>query len=612
GADIVIGTEVDGRSGAAPAVGPFTDIRPLRLDLTANPSFAGVLGQVRERARAADDHDLPFARVVDALAPVRTLGHHPVCQVTLGWRDAPPAGEWPGLRVTVEPVPAGTTTHDLTVTLVGEAPSEVRGEIEYAVELFDRATVARLAGRLTRVLTRVVTDPGVRVGGIDLLDAGERQWLRSLAGGTAPVPPVSVPELVRRQVVATPDAVAVVSDGRSLTYRELDARAGRLARELTRVAALGPERIVGLALPRSADLVVAMLGVLRSGAGYLPIDPGYPRRRLEFLLADARPDVILTDSATAGELPSHDIPLCLLDGLDLDGPGQDADRPPDGPRPDNLAYLMYTSGSTGTPKGVAVTHATVVNGVSRLAAVVGMRPGARMLAGTSINFDVSVFEVFTALSTGATVEVVRDVLVLGERGGWTGEVVHTVPSVLADLLDRIAGRVRVATLVFAGEGLPADLLRRVRVAVPDATVVNAYGQTESFYATTFTVTGDDLGSGVPIGRPLGNMRTDVLGPGLRPVPRGVVGELYVGGMVGRGYHDRPALTAERFVADPFGRPGQRMYRTGDLARWDAAGRLEHLGRADVQLKLRGLRIEPAEIEAVLVTHPRVAQAVVTL
>jgi amino acid adenylation domain-containing protein len=655
GTDVPIGLSLDGRAAEVPAgsVGPFTGIRVLRADLSGNPPFAHVLDRLRDKDLAAfAGPDVPFEYLTEVLAADRSLAHHPLCQVLLEWRTAPsptppaPARTLPGLTVTAEQVPTGTVRLDLAFTfteLAGGAPGEVAAEIEYATDLFDRATVAGLAARFTRVLRQVTANSGVRVGGVDVLEPAERhRLLAELAGTAVPVPPLTIPELVRRQVVATPDAVAVVSAGRSLTYRELDVRADRLAGELVR-AGVGPESVVGLALPRTADLVVALLGVLKSGAAYLPIDPSYPSQRLGFLLADAAPDLILTDSATLPALPGNDIPCCRMDALDLDGLDLDAsgvgcvgaDPRAKVVRPENLAYLMYTSGSTGTPKGVAITHANVVNGVSRLAEVVGMRPGARMLAGTSINFDVSVFEVFTALSTGAAVEVVRDILELGERGGWTGSVLHTVPSVFADVLDAAGSGIEVDTAVFAGEGLPAALVQQLRTAIPAATVVNAYGQTESFYATTFTVPdGWDGVGGVPIGTPLGNMRAYVLGPGLAPVPPGVPGELYVAGAVGRGYHARPALTAERFVADPFGPAGQRMYRTGDLARWNAvpmldpasrssvpmldpaskssAWQLEHLGRVDTQLKVRGVRIEPAEIEEALAAHPGVAHAVVAL
>jgi amino acid adenylation domain-containing protein len=431
---------------------------------------------------------------------------------------------------------------------------------------------------------------------------------------------MTVPELVARQVRATPYAAAVTCGDVQLTYRELDARADLLAQELRRRGA-GTESLVALALPRTADLVVALLGILKSGAAYLPIDPRYPDRRLSHLLADAHPQLLLTDGNTALSLPEHDVPLCLLEDLDLDrepdpdAGGNDGAGPgsPAGPRPDNAAYVMYTSGSTGAPKGVVITHANIVNGVSQLAGIVGMKPGGRMLGGTSINFDVSVFEVFTALSTGGCLDLVRDVLALAERGGWSGDVLHTVPSVFAGMLERFAGTVDAATFVFAGEQLTADLVAQLHAAAPKAALVNAYGQTESFYATAYTIPEGWSGKGgVPIGRPLGGMRAYVLGPDLAPVPAGATGELYVAGSVARAYHRRADLTAERFVADPFGPPGSRMYRTGDLVRGNADGQLENLGRGDSQIKIRGFRVEPAEIEAALTTHPDIAQAAVAL
>ncbi|MFJ6438883.1 non-ribosomal peptide synthetase, partial [Streptomyces sp. NPDC091416] len=272
---------------------------------------------------------------------------------------------------------------------------------------------------------------------------------------------------------------------------------------------------------------------------------------------------------------------------------------------------MYTSGSTGTPKGVTITHRGAVNGVAQLVERVGILPGSRMLAGTSVNFDVSVFEIFTALATGATVEVVRDVLELAERDNWTGGVISSVPSVFAEILDDIAGRTTVDALVFAGEVLSAPFLARVRAAMPGTRILNGYGQSESFYATAFGLPAGetwDRTNSAPIGTPLGNMRTYVLGPGLQPVPMGVTGELYVGGAIGRGYFGRPGLTAERFVADPWGPAGDRMYRTGDLARWTSSGELECVGREDDQVKIRGFRVEPAEVEAVLGAHPAVRQA----
>jgi amino acid adenylation domain-containing protein len=374
---------------------------------------------------------------------------------------------------------------------------------------------------------------------------------------------------------------------------------------------------VAVALPRSADLVVALLAVLKAGGGYLPIDPRYPTGRLEFLIADARPVLLLTDAATAALLPRADVRRLHLDEV-AGGSGEhgglvDTERVR-ALRPDHLAYLMYTSGSTGTPKGVAVTHRNVTNCIPDLASCLDVPPGARMLAAASVNFDVSVFELFTTLCTGGCVEMVRDVLELGERDGWSGGVVSTVPSAFVELLDQVAGTIRADTVVFAGEALPASLVRRTREAIPGVRVVNAYGQTETFYASLWCASGGEEWDGsahAPIGTPLGNVRMYVLGAGLTPVPPGVAGELYVAGAtVGRGYRGRAGSTAQRFVADPYGPAGARMFRTGDLARWDSDGRLVYAGRSDAQVKIRGARVEPAEVEAALAAHPGVGQAVV--
>ncbi|MFE0424438.1 amino acid adenylation domain-containing protein [Streptomyces sp. NPDC058953] len=451
--------------------------------------------------------------------------------------------------------------------------------------------------------------PDPRGAGFDLLPPAERHRLLVRLNDTAaPTPDTTVDGLVEAQAARTPDAIALVAGAETVTYRELDARADRLARALTGLG-VGPESLVAVSLPRTAELVVALLAVVKAGGAYLPVDPGYPGHRTADVLAEARPCLVLTDSATARLLPEHDAPDVHLDTL---GPAGDTGGPRRPPHPGQLAYVMYTSGSTGRPKGVAITHANVVNGVLRLASRLDMAPGDRLLAGTSVNFDVSVFEIFTTLATGGTVELVQDVLVLGGRQGWSGDVISTVPSAFAELVDDISDRTRVGTVVFAGEALPPALVERVRAAFPGVRIVNAYGQSESFYATTHTVDGEprDRPGGVPVGTPLGNMRTYVLGPGLVPVPPGAVGELYVGGNVGRGYQDRSAPTAERFVADPFGPAGARMYRTGDLARVNADGELEYTGRGDAQIKIRGFRVEPAEVEAALTAHPGIARAAV--
>uniref|UniRef100_A0AAU2V5U8 Amino acid adenylation domain-containing protein n=1 Tax=Streptomyces sp. NBC_00003 TaxID=2903608 RepID=A0AAU2V5U8_9ACTN len=617
--DVLFGATVSGRPPAVTdvdsMVGLFINTLPVRASYGPGDTLAGMLQNLQKRQAALLDHHHYGLAEIHRATGLSTLfdtlvvfESYPVDQE--GLSDANTAGgiSFTGIR------PFSGTHYPLT--LMADADPYLRLQLQYKESVFDRATVESLAGSLQRILGQLAEDPARHIGQVDVLDPAERdRLLNQFNHADTPTPQVTIPELFAQQVNATPDAEAVVCDGVSLTYRELDERAGRLAQVLTGHG-VGPETVVAVALPRSTDLVAGLLAVLKAGGAYLPIDPRYPSHRLEYILNQAAPQLVLTDTATVPVLPNGDVPLLLLDETDLTG---DQVRT-EGPairgallRPQHLAYVMYTSGSTGAPKGVAITHSNVVNGVLRLAARIGAAPGRRMLAGTSVNFDVSAFEIFTTLCTGGVVEVVRDVLALSEREDWDGNVISTVPSVFAELVDQLAGQTNIDTLVFAGEALPAGLVRQIRETFPGVKMVNAYGQSESFYATTFTVpeAGEWDGSGsAPIGSPLGHVRAYVLGPGLAPVKVGVVGELYIAGDVGRGYRGRADLTAERFVAGPFGPAGERMYRTGDLARWNDRGQLEYVGRGDAQVKIRGFRIEPGEVEAALVAHPAVAQAAV--
>ncbi|WP_353947384.1 amino acid adenylation domain-containing protein (plasmid) [Streptomyces sp. HUAS MG91] len=613
--DLLFGATVSGRPPAVAdvetMVGMFINTLPVRVAYAPGDTLAEVLTRLQERQAALMDHHH------HGLAQIQQAAGLPSLFDTLVVFESYPVDE-EGISAATEAAdgvaftglrPTNGTHYPLG--LMAAVEPNLQFILQYAHGVFDRDTVETFAARLVRILEQLAAAPGRKVAQLDVLEPAERERLLVAFNDTdTPTPDTTICGLVEAQAARTPDEAAVIAEGGTLTYRELTARAARLARELAG-RGVGPESLVAVSLPRTADLVIALLAVLKAGGAYLPVDPKYPGHRLAAILGEARPRLVLTDTTTAGTLPEHDAPDVLLDTLDL----SDADGPAlESPvHAQQLAYVMYTSGSTGRPKGVAITHANVVNGVLRLADRVGLAPGKRILAGTSVNFDVSAFEIFTGLATGGVVELVRDVLVLGERKeGWSGGVISTVPSAFAELVDEIAGRTDVETLVFAGEALPTSLVAKVRRALPGTRIVNAYGQSESFYATTCAVTGEagDTTGSAPVGTPLGNMRAYVLGPGLTPVPPGAVGDLYVGGNVGRGYFGRTAPTAERFLADPFGPAGARMYRTGDLARWNGEGQLEYAGRGDAQVKVRGFRIEPAEVEAALTAHPDVAQAAV--
>ncbi|MPY58391.1 non-ribosomal peptide synthetase [Streptomyces spongiae] len=614
GDDIPIGAPIAGRvdEDLADLVGFFVNTWVLRVQLPGNPTFEDLLDQVRDGALGAyENQDAPFEMLVDQLSPERSTAYNPLFQVFFAWQNLTRADiDLPGLttRLDFEQLGTKTAKFDLEFNVAPDERDGARGTIEYATDLFDRVTVQSIGDRYVRVLEQLVADPAKPVGALDVLAPAERERLAELNATAAEFPEVTVPALFEQRAAETPDAVAVVCEGDSVTYGELDARANRVAHELVD-RGVDPGSVVALSLPRSVDLVVGMLAVLKAGGAYLPIDPKYPSHRLEYILGEARPQLVLTDADTVSVLPQTDTPRVFIDDLLAEGPDSGLQVALE---QDHLAYVMYTSGSSGTPKGVAVTHGNVVNGITHLAERIAAGPGRTALASTSVNFDVSVFEIFTNLCHGGTIEIVPDVLALSERDGWGGQIISTVPSAFGELVEQIGDRISPDTLVFAGEALPAALVHKVRAAFPGVRVVNAYGQTESFYATTFTVGDDWDGTGnVPIGTPLGNMRAYVLGPGLKPVAPGVAGELYIAGNVARGYRGRPDLTAERFLPDLFGGvPGARMYRTGDLARWNNQGQLEYVGRGDAQVKVRGFRIEPGEVEAALTAHPGVAQAAV--
>ncbi|SHM68904.1 non-ribosomal peptide synthase domain TIGR01720/amino acid adenylation domain-containing protein [Streptomyces yunnanensis] len=623
GDDVPLGTAVAGRSDEAldDLVGFFVNTLVLRTDLSGDPTFRELLSRVREFDLAAYAHgDVPFDRVVEALNPARSQSHHPLFQVMLVLQNQAAADlDLPGITVTGQPVHTGISKFDLTFSLTethdeGGRPAGVEGYLEYSTELFEPDTARALSNRLSRLLTALIADPDQRIHDVELLDAPERAVV--LAQGQGDVRRVSATTMSQQfeaQAARTPDAVAVRDGRRTLTYGQLELESNDLAYHLSGCG-VGPEDLVALALPGVAGMVVAMLAVLKVGAAYLPVDPAYPAARIRYLLEDARPKLLITDSVVREQLPSIDLPFVVMDDSaswsfgHASGPGGAVSVA--GP-----AYVIYTSGSTGRPKGVVVTHASVVSHMAWLADHLGLTVEDRVLARTSPSFDASVWEIWLPLLHGASVCLMPadankdpDALV-----GWLRDfgvtVAQFVPSHLSLVLGSggpVPGCLR--AVLCGGEPLVGELAVRVADAW-SVEVHNLYGPTEATIdATVHAVVSGGSGP-VPIGRPVWNARAYVLDGSLRVVPPGVPGELYLaGGLLARGYVGRPGLTASRFVADPFDSSGGRMYRTGDVVRWDALGRIEYLGRSDDQVKLRGYRIELGEVESALTALPGVCTA----
>ncbi|MGH3779444.1 MAG: amino acid adenylation domain-containing protein, partial [Pseudonocardiaceae bacterium] len=629
GDDIAIGSPIAGRTDQAldDLVGFFVNTLVLRTDTSGNPSFRRLLSRVRETALAAYTHqDVPFEHLIEVLNPTRSLAHHPLFQIMLALQNAPEADfDLPGLRVSAGPVATGTAKFDLSFHL-GErhgpdgSPEGLDGVVEYASDLFDPTTIEVLFARWVHLLQVVVADPDAPISRIDLLTTHERhQILETWNDTTIPVPHVNLPGLFQTQVAVSPDAVAVICGDATLTYTQLNTRANQLAHELIS-RGVGPEQIVALAVPRSTNMIVAVLAVLKTGAAYLPLDPDYPPERITFMLQDATPAVLVTATTVKG-LPD----ILGLSRLVVDEPDtvtllehQPGTDPADTHRtgrliPAHPAYLIYTSGSTGIPKAVVVSHHSAVNLVVWAVSRFGSAGLSRVLAATSLNFDVSVFEMFGPLACGGSVEVVRNLLAMAERSqaGWNGSLISAVPSALSQVLAHREVNVEADVVVLAGEGLSQQTMHAIQAAIPGCQVANIYGPTEATVYSTAWYSDETVSLAPPIGRPIANMRVFVVDAGLQPVPVGVVGEWYIAGLgLARGYLHRPGLTAERFVACPFGPVGGRMYRTGDLVRWNPDGDLVFVGRVDDQVKVRGFRIEPGEIETVLTEHPEVAQAAV--
>ncbi len=632
--DFAVGAPVAnrGRPEVEGLLGYFVNMIVLRADLHGDPTFRELLGRVRSTALDAFEHqDLPLEALVEALAPPRDPSRSPLFQVMFVLQNnrLPDPGR---AELELRPFDAGegtgTAKFDLTLA-VSEFEGVLSGSFEAAADLFDGPTIDRMVGHFLTLLESLAADPGRKVSDAPILDHAERLRLtRGVNPEPSPFPEGCVHDLVAAQAQRTPEAPALIWDGGTLRYRELDERAGRLASWL-RGRGVGPESRVGLALDRSPLLAVGILGVLKAGAAYVPMDPAYPAERLKFLADDSGLALLLTETALVDRLPAGPSSLVSLDDPETVAAIDQCPPLPaseSGATPDNAAYVIYTSGSTGRPRGVVVPHRGVVNHSMAVAGLFGLMAADRVLQFSSISFDIAVEELFPSWSVGASV-VLRGGDETLDPSRFTAEVARRGIRVLD--LPTAYWHAWVEGLAASGEALPETLrlvivggeaarpsaLRRWRALPGGERVrwINTYGPTEAtVIATAFEPPMGGSADDLPIGRPIANARAYLLDARLRPVPQGLPGELYLAGVgVARGYLNRPTETAERFLPDPFAaRPGERMFRTGDLARRRADGEIEFLGRTDHQVKVRGFRVEPGEVEAALLARLGVRGAVV--
>lgn len=607
--EIVVGTPVAHRNRAdiEGLIGLFATTLVLRINLAGDPTFRDILRRTKEIVLSGLAHqDVPFEKLVEELKPERSLSHNPLFQVLFAFQNAPSHGLqlW-GVEATPVRLVHRTSKFDISFQFV-ESQKGLLGRLEYNADLFERATVERMLEHFRLLLEGAVANPELCLSQLPLLGVGEFRRVMVDFNNTSVEFPQGfcIHDLVAKQTAQTPEALALVSEEQRMTYRELNAKANQIAHYLIKQGA-GPDVPVGICCERSADLVAGILGILKAGSAYVPLDPNYPKERLGYILEDARVPVVLTQAPLSGKLPIFGGQRICLD-KDRDAIAQEPHENPETQvRPDNLAYVLFTSGSTGRPKGVALEHRTPVTFIRWAKEVFTREELAGVLFSTSVCFDVSMFEIFVTLSAGGRIILAPNLLQLpaiSARDEVT--LINAVPSAMAELVRAGCVPASVKTVNLAGEPLPKTLVKQIYATTSIEKINNLYGPTETSYAT-FTMVGRE--SPVTIGRPIANTRVYVLDAHRNPVPIGVVGELYIAGDgLARGYLNRPDLTSERFVPDPFDpAPGGRLYRTGDLGRFLPDGCIDFHGRVDNQVKIRGFRLELGEVETVLAQHAAV-------
>jgi amino acid adenylation domain-containing protein len=629
--DMLVGTPIANRNRreVEGLIGLFINTLVLRTDLSGDPSFRELLGRVKEVALGAyANQDVPFEKLVEELQPERDLSRTPLFQVMFVMQNNPmPELKLGGMTMSPLIIEGATSKFDLTLSIMEEADGNMSGWLEYNTDLFDQPFIESLIGHYNTLLRGIIADPEERISRLPILTDAERERLLVEFNNTAADYDFNhcVHRLFEAEAARTPDALAVIFEDQTLTYGELNQKADRVARRL-RAAGVRTESLVGVSLERSVEMVLAIFGILKAGGAYVPLDPTLPKDRLTFMAEDSSVKLILTTSQLLKQLEDISAPtLCMDQEWETTIPG-DNDSPTAsdehwGAESKNIAYVIYTSGSTGKPKGVMTPHEAVTNMILWMQATYEMTPADRLLQKTSLSFDASAWEFFWPLVTGATLVVARPyaekdgdymVRTLQEHGV---TVLQLVPSLLKLLVEQ-EGFEKCLSLrhVFCGgEALPAAVSKRFLERLPHARLTNVYGPTETTMHVTVQECDKDIQESiVPIGRPIGNTQAYILDANMHPVPIGVPGELCIGGaQVARGYLNRPELSAERFIADPFGNhKGQKLYRTGDLARFRADGSIEFLGRIDHQVKIRGYRIELGEIESVLRQHEAIADVIV--